>query len=271
MREFKLYNSLGTEWNLNTTSSFLQDPAGLGQEHDTKYEQVGTAFVETQDDLKQKKIKGKLKLSGYDLYLQFVKFIQYTPLTLEYTAAETFFIQAEVTKLEKSELETGGLICPIEITGTDTWYKRIVVENEVTEQGKQYPYTYTYKYYDQASGQVVIESDSILESPVKIMIKGPCTNPQWVLYQNGVQKSSGKVFIEIAEGQKLIVDTTKVPYSIALTDTNNNFIEDEYQNSDFSTKRFIKLGAGENKLNFSQAGNEPIKINVEGRIEYETV
>lgn len=48
MRQFKLYNSIGKYYDLNSTESFFHDPEGLGFENDAEYERIGSQFLRTE-------------------------------------------------------------------------------------------------------------------------------------------------------------------------------------------------------------------------------
>lgn len=273
MRQFILTNALGKSWNLNETESFLHDIKGLGQEHKVTYVQLGTRFIKEKDLLSQKNISGKIKFLSYKEYLDFSLFIQHKPLILTYKSENTYSIDISVDKLEKTELDTGGLFCAVVFKSLGTFYKTVIAQNmkEQVATGKIYPYSYPYTYYDYSNGEVVIESDSVLESATKISIFGPCTNPSYTHMVNGIYKASGKINATIPEGNKLVIDTMSIPYSIKEYTIDNEFVNDLYEKSDFSTERFIMLEYGSNRITFVQEASEQMKIYVEGAIEYESV
>ena len=83
--------------------------------------------------------------------------------------------------------------------------------------------------------------------------------------------ATGKVNGVIEDNRKLVIDTTKVPYEIRQYDLVNNLISDMYQQSDFSTKRFIRLGYGRNVISVSQEGTGNLRMGVEAQVEYAAV
>ena len=273
IRKFTLTNAIGQTYNLNDLNSFFYNMKGLGQEHKVTYVQLGTQFLKEKDLLAQKNIQGKLHFSNYKEYAVFSAFIQHKPLVLTYVSSDSYNIQVSIDKLDKTELETGGLNCNVTIKGLGTYYRILTKENshEETDAGKKYPVTYPYKYRDTASGTVLIDSDSILASPVKINIFGPCVNPSYTQYVNNVQISGGKINATIPTGNKLVIDTTQIPYSIKEYSVNNLFVQDLYYKSDFSTNRFISLEYGKNKITFVHESSETLSVSVEARIEYESV
>ena len=116
IREFSLKNSIGNTWDLNDLGSFFTEPDGLGFEYDVDYQQIGNIFIKLQDDMKQKEPSGQIKFSSYEKYREFCLFIQHKPLVMEYTTpAGNFLMDVSIDKLEKSELETGGLFCNIKL------------------------------------------------------------------------------------------------------------------------------------------------------------
>lgn len=272
MRKFFITNARGEKWDLNQTESFFSGIGGLGQEHKADYKQIGNHFIKLEDLLKQKSITGQIRFCDYDGFLAFSRFIQHKPLVMTYEAAETVSIEISIDKLDKKELETGGLFCSVTINGMSAYYKTITTENfNVQSYGKKYDYAYDYQYADFASGSVEIESDSTLDGCVRLTILGPCLNPSWTHYVNGSLVCTGKVSCSIPDGNRLVIDDTKIPYEIAEYNSKGEYVQDLYQHSDFATKRFIMLGYGNNLISFSHEGTGAIMMIVEGRVYYESV
>lgn len=274
MRQFKLKNALGIEYDLTDIRHFLCYPSGLGQKYDVEYENIGYMYVKTEDVLRQKEIEGKMRFADYKEYQEFALFIQHKPLVLEYTAYGTYYMDVSVDYLEKSEIGVLGLTPEIRISGLTSWYKIIRMENvQGTDNGKIYPYTYPYSYSDFSSGEIEIHSDSAILSPCKIYLLGPCMNPSWSHYLNGNRVLTGKLGSAdnpciIEEGKRVIVDNTGSVYSIREYDTNGNMIRNLYDMSDFSTKRFVSLGYGENRITYQHEGANEMRAIIEGRITY---
>ncbi|MDD3369396.1 MAG: phage baseplate protein [Lachnospiraceae bacterium] len=271
MRQFKLYNSLGQVYNLNDMASFFHDPKGLGFDDDGKYERIGNQYIATQEGIKQAEPEGKIRFLDYVEFNNFAKFIQCQPLKLQYSAADTYYMDVIVKKIEKTEIENIGLDVSIKFSALGQWYKDIIksISNEALV-GKVYPYEYPYTYADDTQGSVEIESDSGEESPVKITIMGPCVNPNWTHYVNGNVVETGKMNCTVPEGKRLEISSI-LPYSIRELDAFNNVVADRYQKSDFSTERFVKLQHGINIISITHEGTEPLRAVVEGMIYYATI
>mgnify|MGYP000026858131 FL=1 len=105
MRQFKLYNSIGKYYDLNSIESFFHDPEGLGFENDAEYERIGSQFLRTESGMKQPEPSGKIRFIDYKTYNEFSKFLQNQPLRLEYTAAGKYYMNVNVKKIKKTELD----------------------------------------------------------------------------------------------------------------------------------------------------------------------
>lgn len=272
IREFLLINKNGETYDLNDLSSFLSEPDNLGVEIETEYEQVGNQYIEIGESIEQKKPSGDIVFSGYKEFFDFARFAEKKPLKLRYTTdAGQYFIDVKLKKLEKGEVGEEGLVCKMELESYGTYYKAVEERSANTHEGKVYTYTYPYYYSDFLSGTVTIQSDTENESPAKITILGPCVNPAWTHLVNGSIHSRGKMNLELDADRKLVVDTTEIPWSIREYDLDNNFIADRYEDSDFSTERFVQLKSGKNQLVFSNQGVGEIRIRVEAKIMYGAV
>lgn len=271
MREFKLQNAVGKQWNLTVPDSFLSSPKGLGGERETTYEQIGNRWIGTKDIQKQKSITGKAVFESYEKFHDFCMFAQHRPLTLIYTSAGTYMIQVSLEKIGKTEMEAIGISSDIIMKGLTAWCRKLHVEDSDVGYEKKYPYTYDYTYADNAIGNLVFDADSVAENPVKLVIIGPCLNPSWTQYENGIWKAAGRVSCAIREGNRLIVDATKIPYEIAEYSQSGEKVRDLYQNSDFSTQRFLFAGYGQTKISVTHEGNAEIHAAAEVMIEYDAV
>ena len=271
MRQFKIINAVGAEFDLNSLDSFLVNPDGLGYSNDSDFENVGYDYYITSTAISQPKPHGTIKFTSYERYLEFIKFIQREPLKLCYTAAEAHYLDCVLGSLSKGEIESRKLSVTIQLIGISQWYKyrKEAVGSEAVI-GKYYPYQYAYTYTDKAQGDVHIVSDSALDSPAKLTILGPCTNPKWVHYVNNKKESEGRVIATIPDNHRLVV-SSEYPFSIKEYDEYNNEIADRYEDSDFETERFVFLKHGENKVSFMHDGNEEMNATAEGKIYYVSV
>ena len=272
IRSLILKNRNGETFDLNSLDSFLTKIGGFGAEHRTTYEQIEDSFVEVSDLVKQKEIVGTLFLPTYQNYKNFVDFAAKKPLTLVYTTYDTYYIDVQMDVIDKSEKETGGLYCKVKFKGLGLFYKTYTDRNIAGEsEGKKYSYKYPYSYINNAASTLQFDVNSQRKCPCRLIILGPATNPSWVQYLNGNQVATGKVNVSLTNNERLIVDTTKIPYSIIKCNHDGNNAQNVYQNSDFSTKRFILLSNGQNTVRISHEGQNDLNLYLERREIYETV
>ena len=271
MRKFRLQNAIGTQWDLTVEDSFLSNPKGLGGERKTTYAQIGNRWIGMEDVQKQKNITGKVVFETYEKFHEFCIFAQHRPLTLIYVAAGTYMLQVSIEKIGKSEIEAIGLSSDITMKGLTAWYRILNVEDSDAGYEKKYPYMYDYTYADNATGSMEFDTDSVADNPIKLVVIGPCRNPSWVQYENGSVKAGGKVSCTIGNGNRLIVDATKIPYERAEYSQSGERVRDLYQNSDFSTQRFLFAGYGHNKISVMHEGSEEIHAAMEVMIEYDSI
>lgn len=277
IRNFKLINALGQEYSLmNTLDGVLYQPDGLGFDDVTEYEQIGEFFAPLTEKFDQQVITGNMVFAykPYVKYLEFTKFCVHSPLSLIYeTDAGTFQIPCRLTKIEKGDTDKQTYLeCSVEFTALARMYKTVVANNTGSAGGgKKYDYTYDYVYGDFVADTVTIDSDSVVSSPCRISIFGPCTQPEWIHYVNGKQVATGYYSGTIPASHKLVIDTTSSPYSIEEQDISGNLIADRYELCDFSTERFFLLEYGHNTISVSHTDVDTIRVMVEGYIFYETV
>lgn len=266
MRRFKLQNAAGTEWDLMRKDAYFNAPDGLGFSKSIKTVQAGYSWLKTEDTLDEPAVSGEMVFKDYLTYQQFITFISQLPLKLFYASQETWYqIPCEIQSVGKSEMRSNNLLyCPIAIACFGAWRERSIVKpvQSVVTASKKYTYTYPYKYADTVAGSVIIENGNI-PSPCKLHIFGPVANPSWSVVQGGVKILDGKVNITIPAGNKLVVDADPLSMEITEQTKNGDFVANRYQNSDFSTSRFVIVPAGISTISFLQSGTEPIDALVE--------
>ena len=271
-RSFSLINANGETYDLTVRpTAFLHSVGGMGASFETEYQRIGGHFSLLSYYAAQGKISGSVKLWSRAEYFNFAKFCQQRPITLLYTRdGVTFRRNGIITSIGKDE--TDPLNAAIEFTCTTPFYTVVSAFNDgAASGGKVYDYSYDYTYAENAAQSVTISSDTVNDSPCKITIYGYAENPTWSHYLNNQLIATGKVNAIIAADRKLVIDTTVIPYQIRLYDLQGNFVQDLYQQSDFSTQRFFSLGFGQNVISVSAESVGVVKIGVEGMIEYETV
>lgn len=277
VRHFKIINKNGNGYDLLTRKSFLHSPSGLGYKESTLYQRLGEQFAVVDDGFEQGNPKGYIffpEPNAYEKYFEFVQFCQNTPLYLHYKPHnQEYIMNVRLGEIQKTEIEAGrGLNCAVSFVGQSLWYKKVYEINEGEgTQGKVYTYTYDYVYGDSAINTVAFDSDSFNLSPIKLTIFGGCVNPRWQHYVNNVMVASGGVNGTVAEGMKLVVDTTEIPYSIREYNLADEIVLDMYSLSDFSTKRFLQAKHGRNRISISHSSSDALKVMVEANISYASV
>lgn len=305
MRTFSLIDKDGTSYIITVKDkAFFYGITGLGYEEETAFLRIKERFSLVSKKLTQQKIVGTVKFwqSGAEAeYFNFAQFCQNGPLRLRYAPKsgrrakssfehgyvenrtlflpyenvtyETYFRDGYITKIERSDGVGNCLEAVIEFTAETPWYKRIVEYNYGGQSidGKKYDYTYSYHYSNSANNEVTIESDSWQQSPSKIIILGPVTDPIWRQYLNDELVTTGKINGSVLSGHRLVIDTTTIPYSILEYNSSGQVVADLYQSSDFSTDRFVRLGHGKNRITVSATDATAIGLGVEAQLEYATV
>lgn len=277
MRTFKLFDNDGNSYDVTTKNDlFFYGVDGLGFTQATEFQRIEDRYALLDSYTAQGKIKGTLRFwqpNAEQKYFDFAQFCQNTPIRMEYNPKYGAFSRSGlITKIERGDGTGNSLEVTIEYTAQTPWYKTITRYNDgIIVGGKVYDYTYDYTYSEAVVNSVTIDSDSYQSSPVKLIIFGAATNPTWRHYLNNVLQSSGKINGSVLANHKLIIDTTTIPYSIKQFDMQGNLISDMYQQSDFSTSRFVRFGRGRNTVAFTAENTNTLNVGVEAQIEYATV
>ncbi len=275
MRRFKLINAKGSSFDLNGRAAFFHSIEGFGFKDETAYEHIGTDFYALDEVFSQGQMQGKILFAGaspYEKYREFTNFVRAVPLTLVYELDETFKIPVRLVDIGKAELDKGCLNCDVIFLAAGLFYKTVKKYSEiVTVGGKVYDYTYPYSYADVSQNTIMIESDSYEDSPCRITIFGPATNPVWKHYVNNELYETGRYEGTIQDGHKLVIDTTEIPYSITERGVGDEVVANRYQLCDFTTERFFMLQHGMNRISVTHDGLNTVDVCVEGKISYETV
>lgn len=276
MREIKLVNNEGEEFDLTRPDACLQDISGIGMEIEFETVRIGQCDVVVDEQPQYNPVSGMIPFMDMEPYTEFLQFIAKRPITLAYKPKNAwYFTSVRVSVVEKEE------ITPVdEYAETDVdfyrlgpWYSTLRAEpyGGDTQRPKRYDYMYPYCYVDSTAPGILIGNPGKQQSPCTIEIFGPAVNPKWALMQKGTEIASGAVTTEIKEGQKLVVRSEADRLEIAIYTTENEWVEDAYQQSDFSTARFIYAPPGESTLKFSHEGSQEMNVSVEVRAYYEAV
>lgn len=287
VRQFKLINGYGQEFDITSTDYLFSSPSGLGYDRTESYRQIGNSFVRVNKQPKQGSITGKLIFTppnAYTKYYDFIQFINVEPLKLQYiplSSIGTFYRDVTVSKIEKSELtKYASLECSITFTCFTPWYRPVIFSpNTFQKAGNLWPIAWPKQWGQGNTMAIELDSDSFLDSPCRLVIKGEkisgknsgFTNPSWTHYVNGVRFETGAITCSADEGQSLIIDNTSYPYTMKIFDDKGNLVRDVYSASNFSTERFLSIQNGHNTIAISNEGANQLEIRAEVYLQYETV
>ena len=273
MRKFKLINAIGAEWDLMQKDGWLYAPNNLGFNRTFSTLRVGYDYLISEEFLDEKYPSGEMIFLTYQQFQNFVSFVTNDdPMYLYYSTNGVWYrCRCKVASLSKSEMQQPGLLqCPITFQCLTTWSELVSISQSSvdTNAGKIYNYTYPYTYADTTIAVATINNGA-LTSPCKLHLFGPVENPSWALIQNGENILTGKVNVTIPDGNKLVVNANPSEMEIAEYTIQNVYVADRYQDSDFSTARFVYAPPGQSTLSATNESGGDMQVAVElERIAY---
>lgn len=275
MRKFKLMNSRGEAFDLMRRDAFFSAPDGLGFDETIEFAQMGDQYIDTFHYASQMTLSGEMRFAGYGQYNEFIGFLT-DNLVFMYCPYETWYeADCILQSIAKGEIDPASkeLICSVAFTRKSLWHsnRTFIKSNPSVGDGKVYPYTYPYTYAEATAGDMSIQNNGTVQSSCVIQILGPVSNPRWALIQNGEIIADGAVSADIPEGRKIIIDSDPSKLEIAEYTTNNVFVRDLYQYSNFSTARFLMIPPGNSIIRVLNAGVAEVDAYVEVRQSAKTV
>lgn len=245
-RKFKLKNSLNASWELTETSvkTFLSDPSGLGMSNSIETTQYGNVLRLDNIDTAFPSVSGNVMIyentvdAKYLKYNQFVTFLTYTPLVLEYQVPgtnKTFYLDVVVASLDKTEVDRNGVMnCPITLQGLGMW------------RGNSF-------YWTGNASSKSLTNDGHFPVGLTVTLTGNMTNPYFTLTQNSEVYGEAK-FIDTTAFNSVIVDSRDGMQSVELQQSNSVLANPlGYQDLSISNGAiyvtFIKLARGTSTLN----------------------
>lgn len=194
MREIKLVNNEGEEFDLTRPDACLQDISGIGMEMEFETVRIGQCDVVVDEQPQYNPVSGMIPFMDMEPYTEFLQFIAKRPITLAYKPKNVwYFTSVRVSVMEKEE------ITPVdEYAETDVdfyrlgpWYSTLRIDPySDTTAAKRYTYTYPYRYVDSTAPGILLQNPSGQDSPCTIEIYGPARNPRWELVKNGPEPQS---------------------------------------------------------------------------------
>lgn len=295
MRQLKLINGLGETLDVTSRLVFAHELSGFGYDRSETFRQIGDRFIRVNKKTNQNRISCKVFFAPfyevgdtdpYDKYFSFAKFCNIEPLTMVYTPnKDTYHRRVSLIRVDKGELDkTGSLIVDAEFVPHTPWYRIVrdqfivggsstnpLIWDDTTNPLGAMKWGVTWGDYNPMT--LRIDSDSWLDSPCKLIIHGNAVNPSWKHYVNGVLTAEGQVNTTVKSGARLLIDTTRDPYSISVLSVDGTPVRDAYDNSDFETERFITIKRGINSIAVTNhdANSTRISLEIEAHLYYETV
>lgn len=263
VRQFKLRNKTGQEFDMMRKDAFFWEPDGLGWGETVSTVPVGNSYHVSNQQVIQPAPSGKMVFAGYAQYEEFLQFCQVGGLILCYMPLRAWRYLEVFIEINKSEIsyENNRLICDVTFQSTSQWYETAVLyrpQQAVDDQAKLYAaehgdaYAYQYTYEDSTAGGVTI-NNGVLPSYFKVIFIGLTTNPEWRLYENGTLTKSGKINATIISGHRLEINCIPSEFSIIEYTEDGEFYRDRYGDSDWNTERFFEIPGGESQMVFTDA------------------
>ena len=277
MRKFKLINSLGVEWNLMRKDGFLYGPEGLGVSRENEYLRIGSTYELIQSLSAQKTVSFNMLFKNYEVYRDFASFIVYKPLKLAYMPIDEWvYIDGEITEMTKTEIDPTyrRLVCECSFTATSMWYIPRAAQKTAddVQNAKKYDYSYNYTYADELNGYIRINNRGSEDSPAKITIFGPITDPAWYVSVNNTVVASGALTADIPDGHKVVINSKDGDLEVAeyINETNRR-LRNLYQYTDFDRETFVMFPPGNSVLFVSGINEGSIEAWCEVEEIHETV
>lgn len=278
---YTLVNRIGEALSLTSDNTFFYDSSGYGVELSNTYRQAGRRFVLTSSKPKQAEISGKVYLKGgssQERFLTFERFCQQAPLTLQYTPETTTFSRrVRVSKITKdATYHAHAQSISVELVCETPWYQRVAVTTvaDTSKESWTWGITWGVTWGSSQTNTVVINSDTYLDSPCRLVINGATTSPTWSHYVDGVLVESGgfSASTAIAAGNSLVVDNTVDPYQMRIVKQGTEtLVRDVYQSRDFAKACFMTVRHGHNVIAVSDTAGTSLTISAEAYLYYDSV
>lgn len=271
MRRLYLVNEVGTTYFFDyKNKTLIETIEGLGFDYEIEYQEFESNFVESKRTMPLRVISATiLFMEGYVGFTKWRDFITKSiSLRLFYESDGTKYCYVNVKSSTKSQIESGILRSSIELECLTLWLvnKSKTITVVKSEEGKVYPYKYTFVYSLSFDGKVIVINDSARSIPLKIRIYGNVYNPR-VLVRQGEK---------VITGMRLLLDEREQPIIEISADPVNQYIKkiangeeiDIYDKQDFSYDNFLFLPPGQSEVYFDPGVREVISCEISFREEY---
>lgn len=286
-RRIWLTNGLGQTFE-DTQLSLLASLSGFGLQNALTSTRVGNAmlvsFVQPQLVIKQSELQiWGGRITAYQRYLQFARFINYSPLYLHYLTPNLtngVFCQVEITQVDKGEIGQDGILrVPIQMQPLTLWYdeqENVITTTRTESLGKHYLLQRPYHYGAINTSNIEVYNNGITDAPVIIEVNGTVTDLQYNLYdENGDRYGVGKIN---GTYDKIVINSNELDENIEL-ERDGAVIANPYNYQDLavadndvnSVVTFVKLKSGQSSFNFLVDSSFGGNITIRWRNTYATV
>lgn len=130
VRQFKLINALGREYDMTRPDALLHAPDGLGWGTEATVNRLGMTYIGINEKEIHQSPSGEMVFRTYEEYGRFLSFCQQGGLVLCYKPLETWYYCECLISIQKSEIqwENNHLICPVQFTLLSYWYEKVVAQ-----------------------------------------------------------------------------------------------------------------------------------------------
>jgi hypothetical protein len=292
VRTFRLKgNKTGEVIDLSGSVYFLSAPKNLGIKIKKQYIHLFGRRIPTEAENEYLPFSGDINIMGnayanYEALRAFVAKNKAAGFKLYYapTGAAERYMVCDVEQLEKSELEsTGLLISGITLQPRSLWLVDVTVNAEFESNedsgkiyfdlgGGEYAYSYAdigggeyaYTYSDSAAGEANLINSGDEETSLKITVDGPLLNPYFQIFDvNGNVVQTAKINETITSGEKLIIDSDPEGLKVVHVTTAGAEV-DWRDNQDYTMTTYLTLPVGEYVLRITHDNADPIA----GKVEY---
>ena len=271
MRKLYLVNEVGTSYFFDyQNNTLIESLDGLGFEFDIDYQDFADNFVENKRKIEQKIID--LTLIFLEGYQGFTKWREYVTkskeLRLYYEADGLKYCYVNIRSSTKNQLESGIIRSTVKLEGLSLWLvdKSSTITVVQSNEGKTYPYLFTYEYSISFNGKVIVHNKCVKSVPLKIKITGNVLNPRVIVRQNEEVINAMRLLID--ERENPIIEISSNPIDQYIKKTLNGEVIDIYQYQDFSCENFLYLPPGISEIFFDPGVREPSVCEIAYREEY---
>jgi hypothetical protein len=271
MRKLYLVNEVGTTYFLDyKNSTLIESLDGLGFEFDIEYQDFADNFVENKRKMQQRLIS--LTLIFLEGYKGFTKWREYVTkskeLRLFYQADGLKYCYVNVRSTTKNQLESRIIRSVVQFECLSLWLinKSSTISVIQSNEGKTYPYNFTYVYSVSFNGKVVVNNECVKNIPLKIKIIGNVLNPRVIVRKNGEVITALRLLID--ERENPTIEISSDPIDQYIKKTINGEATDIYEYQDFSYDNFLYLPPGISEIFFDPGVREPSTCDIAFREEY---